>query len=130
MLLISTELAPSRIHGLGVFTRQFVKAGTPIWRFQPGFDAEFDPASLGMLPDVTRDFLRHYAYLDSRSGKYVLNGDHGRFMNHSDSPNTGAGVAGPNTEVITVALTDLPVGIELTCDYRAFDGDVRWKLGR
>lgn len=130
MLLISTDLAPSRIHGLGVFTRHAVAAGTPVWRFQPGFDATFGPEALHALPDPAREFLRHYAYLDAATSAYVLNADHGRFMNHSEDPNTGLGPASgdPGDVVVTVALRDLPAGTELTCDYRAFDADVAWKL--
>ncbi len=130
MLLIPVQLAPSPVHGLGIFTVHPVPAGTPIWRFEPGFDQELGPAEFAALSEPARDFLRHYAYLDVASHRWVLNGDHGRFMNHSDHPNTGAsGAAGDVSEGFqTVALVDLPAGAELTCDYRAFDGDADWKL--
>ena len=130
VLLIPTDLAPSRIHGLGVVTRGPVSAGTPVWRFQPGFDVIFGPEAVRALPESAREFLRHYAYLDAATSGYVLNADHGRFMNHSETPNTGMGPGGggEGDTVVTVALCDLPAGTELTCDYRAFDADVAWKL--
>ncbi len=130
MLLIPTDLAPSHIHGLGVFTRQPVAAGTEIWRFQAGFDTTFLVEDLQELPEPAREFLRHYAYLDRTTGQFVLNADHGRFMNHSATPTTGIDprIGNAAGDPVTVALADLPAGTELTCDYRSFDGDVAWKL--
>ena len=130
MLLIPVQLAPSPVHGLGVFTVHPVPAGTPIWRFEAGFDQELGSAEFAALSVPARDFMRHYAYLDATSHRWVLNGDHGRFMNHSDRPNTGASGSAdpPSGGFQTVALVDLPAGAELTCDYRAFDGDAVWKL--
>lgn len=130
MLLIPTHLAASGIHGLGVVASVPVQAGTPVWRFEPNFDSSFKPEQIDLLPPTTREFVRHFGYWDRQSGCWILNGDHGRFMNHSDSPNTG--VRDPSHSgtgiLTTVALTDLPAGTELTCDYREFDGDVDRKL--
>jgi len=129
-LLIPTQLAASAIHGLGVVTSVPVKAGTPVWRFEPNFDSSFKPEQVDQLPTFAREFVRHFGYLDRPTGRWILNGDHGRFMNHSDWPNTGVrdGSHSGTGVLTTVALTDLPVGTELTCDYREFDGDVGRKL--
>ena len=118
-------------------TCERVPAGTPIWTFQPGFDTRHDPAQFQQLPRLAQRFLRHYAYLDHDTGEWVLNGDDARFMNHSDTPNTGlrpggeadAGGCRTPESYLTVALLDLVPGTELTCNYREFDADARWKLG-
>lgn len=127
MILIPTRVGPSPIHGQGLFTREAVAAGTPIWRFETGFDRAFSPEQFAALPSMARDHTRWYSYVSPGEGHYVLSGDHGCFMNHAADPNTGAppGTAAP---VITIALRDLAAGEELTCDYRAFDTDADAKL--
>jgi SET domain-containing protein len=128
MLLIPTHLGPSAIHGLGVFTSHAVPAGTPVWRFEPGWDQAIDPATARDWPAAVRDFLDFYAYREAESGRYVLNGDHGRHMNHAAIPTTGA-PGGVDHPAFTVALRDLAAGEELTCNYRMFDADAERKLG-
>jgi len=134
MLLIPVRVGPSRIHGTGIFALTAITAGTPVWRFQTGVDRTFSAAEWHSLPAPAREFLRAYCYFDRLCGELVLNADHGRFMNHAASPNTGANPGatpeGSPADFTTVALVDLPAGTELTCDYRAFDGDVAWKLGQ
>ena len=128
MLLIPTQVAPSGIHGNGLFTVAAIAKGTPIYRFLVGFDQVFPPGQWASLPAPVRDFIRHFSYLTPDAHEFILSGDHARFMNHAENPNTGA----PSDEglsVTTIALWDLAAGEELTCDYRKFDGDVAWKLG-
>ena len=128
MLLIKTRVAPSAIHGLGLFADEVIPRGTPIWRFEPEFDREFSPEQFAALPPEAQVHLRWFAYVDKDSGGRVLSGDHCCFMNHAPSPNTGA-AANSLPPITTVALRDIAVGEELTCDYRAFDAEVGWKLG-
>ena len=134
MLLIPVRVGPSRVHGTGIFALTTLRARTPIWRFQTGFDRTFSAAEWASLPTPAREFLRAYCYYDRCRSELVLNADHGRFMNHAAAPNTGADPhAAPGSwpsDFITVALSDLPAGTELTCNYSAFDGDVAWKLGQ
>ena len=120
MLLVDTELRSSPIHGIGVFSRQFIPAGTVVWTFTPGFDLEIDPPEVERLAPPARDQFLKYSYLDVLTGKYVLCFDDGRFFNHSDQPNVIDGVT-PETAQSSVAVKDIAPGEELTCDYRTFD---------
>jgi SET domain-containing protein len=128
MMLIRTRVAPSAIHGLGLFTTEPVPRGTPVWRFEPGFDFAITPEQFAALPESAREHTRWFGYLDGITGNFLRSGDHACFMNHSPAPNTGA-PADAVTPVTTIAMRDLAAGEELTCDYRAFDADVAWKLG-
>ncbi len=127
MLIIPTELRPSPIHGLGVFTREPVSHGSVVSRFMPPFDTEFPPELLSILTEAERTYLRHYSYHSVFSGFYVLPGDHDRFMNHSDTPNVIMNTDGSAT---CVAACPIAAGDELTCDYRTFDAEWPLKLGR
>ena len=129
MILIETRVAPSGIHGNGLFAGHAIRAGTPFYRFQPGFDQSLTPEHWAALPEPARGFVRHFSYFDGATRRLILSGDDARFMNHSETPNTGA-LPGSTEPIVTVALREIAAGEELTCDYRAFDGDVAWKLGR
>lgn len=115
MLMVRTELRPSEIHGIGVHLCEPVRSGQLIWRFDSRIDRVFSDAELQELPDLTQEFLRTYSTLHSDLRLWVLCGDNGRHFNHSDSPNTRSlGIAFGDD----VAAEDLPVGTELTSDYR------------
>ncbi len=127
MMLIRVRVGPSRIHGLGLFTVAPAPAGTPVWRFEPGFDQVFPPTAYAALPALVQAHLRWFGFARAEDGAWVLSGDHACFMNHSTSPNTGAGDTQAGA-VTTVALRDLAAGEELTCDYRTFDAEAARKL--
>lgn len=127
-MLIRTRVAPSVIHGMGLFAAEAVPKGTPVWRFEAGFDREFSPEVVASLPTGAREHLRWFGYISADTGRVVLSGDHSCFMNHSATPNTGAPAESP-PPFTTVALRDLAAGEEITCDYSSFDADTAWKLG-
>jgi SET domain-containing protein len=128
MMLIPTQARPSAIHGLGLFAVAPVPRGTPIWRFEPGFDREFTSAQFAALPPLAQQHLRWFAFREDANGHWVLGGDLSIFMNHAAQPNTGS-PANVSGLVTTVALRDIAAGEELTCDYFAFDAAAREKLG-
>ncbi len=118
MFLIRTRLSSSGIHGIGVCAAEPVKAGTPIWRFDPRVDRLIPPAEVAALPPVGQEFIRTYTYQSPEIGEgQVLNGDNARFLNHSRQPNTDN--AGP----VTLAARDIAVGEEITCDYEVCCAD-------
>jgi SET domain-containing protein len=127
MMLVPTRVAPSRIHGNGLIAISCIPKGTPVWRFQPGFDQRFDARTFSELPENAQAHLRWFAYLSIEDGHWHLSGDHTCFMNHAEQPNTGA-VGDSQGPVTTVALRDIAEGEELTCDYRAFDSEAAMKL--
>lgn len=129
MLLIRTRVAPSPIHGLGLFTVEAVPAGTPVWRLVPGFDRLWSAAELATLPPPAREFVERYGYRRRDDGCWVLSGDLACFMNHATPPNTGTPPDQPGA-LMTVARWDLEPGEELTCDYFAFDAEAARKLGQ
>ena len=116
MFLIPTYVGPSAIHGFGVFTATPIAADTVIWEFVEGVDLRLSEADLAALPPHIRRPLKSYCYREA-SGAYVLCGDNAKFMNHSTSPSCD------DDGIATVVRKALPVGAELTCDYRAFDHD-------
>jgi SET domain-containing protein len=127
MMLIRTRVAPSAIHGMGLFAVEAAPKGTLVWRFEKGFDREFSPEEFATLSAEAQAHLRWFAYVDSSTGRRVLSGDHTCFMNHSPTPNTGAAPCAV-LPIVTSALRDVAAGEELTCDYWAFDAEAAVKL--
>lgn len=127
MLLIPVRVRPSNIEGNGLFALADHPAGTPVWRFQPGFDQAFPPGLAARLPELVQAHLRHFAWQRMEDGAWILSGDLACFMNHSESPNTGM-PAVPSDAGETVCLRAIRAGEELTCDYFAFDAAAREKL--
>ena len=128
MLLVKTKVAPSPVHGLGLFADQFIPKGTRIWEYSEAVDSRFDDSRLVGLTDQEHDELLRHTYLNPRSGLYVVCGDDARYMNHADHPNTedvGYDEGLVNGEGITIAARDIQTGEEIFSDYRAFDADAR-----
>jgi SET domain-containing protein len=118
MLLISTRVGPSTIHGVGVFACEPVVEGQIIWRFEPVFDRMIEDVELSQAPDVFRVFLHMYAYRSvDLGGGLVLPCDHARFLNHSPDPNTA------ERPYLSFARRPIGIGEEITCDYGAFCTD-------
>lgn len=112
MLLVKTYVAPSRIHGLGLFAAERIPKGTRIWEFNPVFDRFITKAEFDALPQAARDFLRIYAYAWPKDGDTLLfSADNGHFSNHSDDANT------IEEEPYAIAARDILPGEEITSNY-------------
>jgi hypothetical protein len=114
MLLVKAYLAPSPIHGIGVFAGEPIPAGKIVEQSHP-LDHRKTQEELDALPDFLKEKFAMYSYKTPR--EYVLAWDETRYMNHSFKPNTKYDA--PNNQLI--ALRDISQGEELTCDYREFD---------
>ncbi len=120
MLLVKTTLAPSKIHGIGLFAAEPIAEGTEVWRFVPDFDGEFPASYPTSLPPVVREQFLNYAYMSRASGTYILCADDMRFINHADKPNILSVMREGEQEGVDVAARDIEQGEELLYDYRVF----------
>lgn len=116
MLLIKTQLKSSNIPnaGLGCFAVEFIPKGTKIWEFDSDFDRVYSAEQLQNLSLLELEFLKKYSY--KNNGLYYLCVDNGRFINHSETPNTFE----DNTIQATYASVDIQPGEEILSDYRKF----------
>jgi hypothetical protein len=114
MMLVACHIARSPIEGLGLFATRFVPAGAEVWRFDPVFDVAAPRAALEAAPEPLRGFFGRFGYEMAILPDHVLlDGDDGRFMNHSDDPNVDLSRPGQ-----AFAARDIRAGEEMTCDYR------------
>jgi SET domain-containing protein len=119
-MLVRTFIAASSIEGVGVFAGEPIRRGKPIWAFDPRFDLLIPPADYRASPPHLKELFDRYSYpSQDRPGFLVYEIDNGRFMNHSERPNTDfTGIGGR-------ALEDIAAGEELTCNYAEFYPDFR-----
>lgn len=125
MLLVKTKLGISKIHGIGLLANQFIKKGTPIWKFSKGLDIKLSEAELLKLPQISQDFIQHFCYHSVVDDSYILPIDDARFFNHSKEPNVTSIDVPDDPEGLEIALKDIEPGEELLCDCREFDIDCR-----
>ena len=127
MLLISSYIPNSGIHGIGCFAGERVAKGTLVWQLDDLLDCKISPEQFERQPEAVRQFLAIYAYgqHEGDSRFYVLCGDHARHVNHSLDPNVVESLDGSATNI---AARDIEAGEELTCNYLVFDSDAAEKL--
>ena len=98
-----------------IFTRR--SATIPIWGNRSGA-----VSYLAADREQSAIWLRQAFVLESEPEYLCTNvEDEGRFVNHSSDPNTGFA----STERPSVALRDIAMGEELTCDYNGL-GSPQW----
>lgn len=117
MLIIETEIKPSPIHGLGLFTKQRLVKDQIIWELNPIIDQCITEDLLATLPHIAQQFVRHYAWFDD-DGDFYVSLDNDKYMNHSDTPNTDN-----DHPKFCFALCAIDAGEELTCNYHLFGTD-------
>ena len=109
MLFVKATVGPSKIHGLGLFAAEDIKAGTVVKAWNPTFDCEFSTREYRALSDLAQDFLAHFGWPFPGGVRVSL--DNSRYTNHSTDPN----LVPINGEVR--AKRDIEIGEELTENY-------------
>jgi hypothetical protein len=115
MLLIDTYAAPSLIEGVGVFAAESVKKGQCVWTLDLRIDRVITHEELETAMPLFRQFVERYAYFDAALGGYLLDGDHSRFLNHSEHSCIEFRADGDG-----YARRNIRAGEELTCNYAEF----------
>ena len=124
MLLVKTKIKESKIHGIGLFADQFIKKGTEIWRFTPGFDQKFTKEQILEFPDMLQIYIYKYCWRSKKSKLYCFSTDNGKYFNHSKNSNVLSEYRDGEEEVITVAIKDIGIGEEILDDYSSFEDEI------
>ena len=109
MLKIKTKLDKSPIHGIGLFTLEKVSKGQTIGEL---CELDIKIKKENLLPKYIDMFEFYFGVEDDSYQTYF---DNMRFMNHSKNPNCVDLKNG-----LCVAIKDIEIGEELTCDYSFF----------
>jgi SET domain-containing protein len=126
MMLVPTYVAPSPIEGVGVFAAEPIPSGTRIWQLAPGLDRLIHVSEIETLPPLFQAFVERYSYpYPHDTDQLIVELDNGRFMNHSQTPNTV--FSDPDAGY---TIRDIAQGEELLCNYAEFDPSFEILPGR
>ena len=127
MFIVRTSLRPSSIQGLGCFAEEPIKQGQVVWQFDPRLDIHILLAELSSFPEAIQEHFRIYTYVEEVHGQEIMVycADLSKHVNHSDFPN----LSDTPDDLQEIAVRDIEVGEELTCNYYSFDLHVAEKLG-
>jgi SET domain-containing protein len=117
MFLKPTYVTTSPISGVGLYTKDKIKAGELVARWEPMFDKTFDDETYAQLPEVTQHYIHKHG-TKSEDGLWKLGMDGDQYINHSDQPNLIRRDDG------LFADREIAPGEELTCDYRPYRNDI------
>ncbi|MFA6476461.1 MAG: SET domain-containing protein [Candidatus Paceibacterota bacterium] len=118
MFIKKTYLDKSTIQGIGLFSDEDIKKGELVYKHSPKLQQVLTPEELNLLEKDEKKTFTHYGYL--WEGKWYLDFDDIRFLNHSDEPSLAL------TQEGIVATRDIVKGEELTQDYKDFEDKIRF----
>ena len=124
MILVKTVVDKSTIQGLGLMAFEPIKKGTVVFKFIKGIDQIFDKEEIkDKLQDpIFKFFFENYGY-ELYPGKIYVDLDHGRYTNHSDTPNLDTFHTN-EFDVYSVANRDIAIGEEITMNYLEIENDL------
>lgn len=122
MLQVKTHIKESTIPnaGFGLFASQFIPKDSLIWIFNPIVDKVIKVNSLQYLNDIEMKVIKVYAY--KQGDEMILCSDNGRYINHSETPNT-LDYIDPILGSVTIAKFDIQENEEIFSDYNSFDDE-------
>ena len=86
MLLIDHYVAKSTIHGLGVYSADFVPEGQKVWEFHPAINKIVPVAEFKGLPRYVRLQIESRSEYLREQNAFLTSLDGDQFTNHSDDP--------------------------------------------
>ncbi len=114
MLLVKTKLDISRVHGIGLFSEEFIPEGSVIWQYHRRTCEVFNLNEFYKLchelPLIGIKNFLNYSYIKNSKVYYIS--DNTRFINHSPVPNISL-----IDEFCEVAIRDIHPGEELLENY-------------
>ena len=119
MILIDYEIKDSKIHGAGMFTKQFIKKGELIAQASPELDVDITKEVYDKLEQREKDEILYWGFYDAPRECYHVDFDNTKFINHSFDSNI---TQDPNyLDMCLVASRDIESGEELLQNYLEFE---------
>ena len=112
--LVKIRIAPSKIHGVGVFAMRDIEKGTKLYAtmFPQVYKIPYEEMKR-LFPEVRQLLLERWPQIVNGSSFMWPDTNSQAYMNHSDTPNYSA--------QDDVTLEDIYKGDEITEDYRKID---------
>jgi SET domain-containing protein len=117
MLTVKTYLAPSAVHGIGLFSAETIPANTIVWQYAEHIDRTYpEELSLDIYRNVHNYTFQHLLSSSyRRGGSYFYLTDNSRFINHSEHPNIAF-----TDNYTEVSLRQIKAGEEILENYLSY----------
>jgi SET domain-containing protein len=114
MMIVKNYVAPSKIHGVGLFAGEDIQCGRKIFVLNDRTDIVMSKSSMHAYGSEFVRFMIIFAYEDFYTHDMYISVDNSRFMNHSSDPNTEW------DRKYGWATRFISNDEEITCDYHTF----------
>jgi len=133
MIKIPSYVGKSKIQGNGLFSGTDINAGSIVWQYEEKIDISISEEDVNImlktLPRQLSIVWHTYAFFgqigNNCSKCWFLDGDNGRFMNHSRTPNTKWSIE----DRALRSISEIKANEEITSNYSEWDqgppGDFR-----
>src|ERR1017187_3300724 len=88
MIIVKTKLKETKNKGIGLFADQFIPKGEMGWKESVSFDKVISLNEYNSYSELQKDFYKTYCFV-KKDGTLYMCADNARFINHSNTPNTG-----------------------------------------
>lgn len=117
MILVRCEVRPSRLHGVGLFALEDIKAGTMTWRQDDRIDIRFPFPMRSDYPKCVREHIEARSYKLNEEEFQRYPSDQAQFMNHSVNANCRYDAY----QKADFAIRDIKAGQEITTNYYLYN---------
>ena len=88
MMIVQNYVAPSKIHGVGLFAGENIENNQIIYVLNSQVDIVIDVKKIEAIGHEFARFMRMYAFTEVNTKEVIISLDNSRFMKPSECPNT------------------------------------------
>ncbi len=119
MIHIKYKIDKSKIHGVGLFTRENLKKDQIIYTASPILDVDISQEKFDSLDEKEKREVEYWGFWDEPSNVWHVDFDNSKFINHSFNPTL---TQDPKyKDAYLIATRDVKKGEELTQNYLEFE---------
>jgi len=119
MIHIKYKLDKSKLHGIGLFTKEDLKKGQIVYTASPLLDVNITQEQFDSLNENEKAEIRYWGFWDEPNNVWHVDFDNSKFINHSFDPTLTQDPKHKNAYLI--AMRDIKTGEELTQNYLEFE---------
>lgn len=119
MIHIKYKLDKSKLHGIGLFTKEYLKKGQVVYTASPLLDVNITQEQFDSLDVKEKAEIRYWGFWDEPNNVWHVDFDNSKFINHSYNPTLSQDPK--HKDAYLIATRDIKKGEELTQNYLEFE---------